>query len=221
MPILLSIFGSSLITGFSGAVMPGSLFTYCVQGSLKRGKRTGFELVAGHALLELLLVILLTMGLDTVLKAPAAQIIIGAAGGALLIWMGGGMILGAIKNSVKISTQEQEGAKVASTSLKTAAMGVALSASNPYFILWWAAVGMGMMLEARSQAGVIGVAAFFFGHILSDFIWYGFISVLIGSTRRFIGQTFYRWLIALLGCALVYFGSGFIYGAVEKLILIW
>jgi len=52
-----------------------------------------------------------------------------------------------------------------------------------------------------------GIAAFFVGHILSDFTWYGFVSVSVAYGRRFLGHAFYRWLI--FGCGVFLVGLAF------------
>ena len=75
---------SSMAVAFSGAVMPGPLLTYTIQQSLTKGGKSGFLIILGHALLELLLIVLIFFGFDMILQSNAAQIAIGLVGGALL-----------------------------------------------------------------------------------------------------------------------------------------
>jgi len=204
---------SAFAVGLSGAMMPGSLLTYTIRKALSSGPRAGFVITAGHALLELVLIVLILLGFDLILQSRAAQVGIGLAGGALLAYMGFGMIAGAVKNRLSVGTGgESNGCGSLFLS------GVLISAANPYFLLWWAVVGLGFLAQAHGSFGIAGAAVYYFGHIAADFGWYGLVSIVVGKTRRFIRETPYRVIIAGLGCLLVFFGAQFAYGAIISLI---
>lgn len=207
---MIPTFFSALVVGFSGAMMPGSLLTCTIRQSLRVGKRAGFILVAGHLALEVVLIALIFLGFDRILQSTAAQIAIGLAGGALLLYMGLDMAMSAIRARVKVTT---DGTETRQGGLFFS--GLALSASNPYFLLWWAIIGLGFLLDAYRTYGATGVAVYFAGHAAADILWYGFISVLVGSTRRFLKDKPYRAILVCLGLLLVYFGVKFILGAAQ------
>jgi threonine/homoserine/homoserine lactone efflux protein len=207
---LIYLFFSALTVGFSGAMMPGSLLTYTIQQSLKTGTRAGILISIGHAVLELGLIFLIVLGLGAVLQSDVAQAVIGLAGGALLIVMGIQMILGAVRNTVRIHAEDGQ---AKAKNFKLALSGALISAANPYFLLWWAVIGMGFIMQSYAALGSAGVAVYYFGHITADFIWYVSISAVIGKTKSFIKETPYRILIGALGGLLVYFGITFIVGA--------
>ncbi|NLI21390.1 MAG: LysE family transporter [Clostridiales bacterium] len=206
-----AIFITAVAVAFSGAVMPGPLLTYTIRQALVRGPKAGFIIILGHALLELALVVLIFMGFDAILQSNAAQVAIGLVGGLLLAYMGGDMVVGALRNRVKIDLEGGGGSRGMVLS------GIAISAMNPYFLLWWAIIGLGFLLQAYKGFGVWGVCVFFLGHIAVDFLWYGFVSTLIGKTRRFIGQTPYRIIVGVLGGVLLYFGITFFANAINAL----
>lgn len=206
---MIFVFLSALTVGFSGAMMPGSLLTYTLRQFLSVGRRAGFIITTGHAILEGMLVILIFMGFDTVLSSGYAQIGIGLVGGALLMYMGVDMIRGSIKNTVKVQT---EGGSDKSKNLLLS--GILISAANPYFLLWWAIVGLGFIMDSFNLFGIAGVAVYYIGHICADYIWYGTISVFVGTTRKFIREKPYRIVIAALGCLLLFFGGKFMYAAI-------
>jgi threonine/homoserine/homoserine lactone efflux protein len=190
--------------------MPGPLLTYTIRQALSSGGKSGFLIILGHALLELLLIVLIFFGFDLILQSGAAQIAIGLIGGALLSLMGAGMLRSALKNTLTVQMEEGgDGAR------NMAVSGMVISAMNPYFLLWWAIIGLGVLLKAYQTFGVPGVAAFYVGHISIDFLWYGGISVIIGKTRRFIKQGLYRVIVGALGGVLVYFGVMFFVNAVK------
>ena len=209
---MLMIFLSSVGVAISGAVMPGPLLTYTIRQALSRGPKSGFVIIVGHALLEAALIALIFLGFDIVLQSDVAQIVIGLVGGALLGWMGADMVFGALRDRVAIKLEEE-----GKSSGNMVLSGVLISAMNPYFLLWWAIIGLGFLLQAYKAFGVWGLLAFYIGHISIDFLWYGFVSVLIGTTRKFIGQKLYRVIIGALGALLVFFGVSFAVNAIRMM----
>jgi len=209
---MIVIFSTSLALGFSGAMMPGPLLTYTIKQSLNAGPLSGFIIILGHALLEVILIALIFMGFDIILQSDIAQIIIGIIGGLLLIHMGANMIISSVKNKIKIELEHNS-----SGTKNMLLSGVVISAVNPYFLIWWAIIGLGFLLEAYKSFGPLGVLVFYIGHVSADFIWYGLVSTAVGTTRKFIKENLYRTIIVLLGGLLVFFGGNFIYKAVLTL----
>lgn len=212
---MLLIFVSSFVLALSGAMMPGPLLTYTIKSALKKGWSAGLIIIAGHGLLEIALIIVIFLGFDILLQSELAQIIIGMVGGILLACMGIDMLRSSIKNKVSVNTDSGE-----TRSGSMILTSIALSASNPYFLMWWVIIGLGFMLDANKAYGVPGVAAFYLGHFTADAAWYVLISTIVGKTRRFIKDKPYRVIIAVLGLMLVFFGMKFIYGATTGIIKI-
>jgi len=210
---MIILFMSAFVVGLSGAMMPGSLLTYTIRKALSVGPRAGFYIVLGHALLELALVIVIFMGFDMVLKSLPAQIGIGLIGGLLLAYMGCGMIYSAIKNKVSLQTEAENTA-----SGNMVVSGLVLSATNPYFLLWWAIVGLGFIMQSYDSLGLAGVIVYYLGHITADVSWYGLVATVVGKTRKFIQEKPYRVIITVLGSLLIFLGLKFIIDAITGLI---
>ncbi len=191
--------------------MPGSLLTYTLDKSIKTGARAGILISVGHALLELALVILIFLGVGKYLGTAVAQMIIGILGGLVLIFFGAGMVKDIVKGNISVDFNKPADGKYGNIVVG----GALISASNPYFIIWWAAVGLGLIMNAYNSFGIAGVVLFYTGHILSDFTWYCFISVLISKTRTFINLKVYKLVIALLGVCLTGFGLSFLIASVR------
>ncbi|MFH0784969.1 MAG: LysE family transporter [Pseudomonadota bacterium] len=207
---LLTIFCTSFILALSGALMPGPLLTVTVSESSRRGALVGPMMIFGHSLLELVLVVALLSGLAPILVRDDVFIFISLSGGAVLLWMGTTMLCSLSQLSLDDRPQD-------SKSRNLVLAGIVLSAANPYWLIWWASIGLGYIMYAM-KFGLIGIAAFFLGHILADLAWYSLISYGIAKGRRFFSDNLYRKLIG--GCAvfLLVFSCWFLYGGINKTI---
>ncbi|HEX3029753.1 MAG TPA: LysE family transporter, partial [Clostridia bacterium] len=208
---MISIFLNSLAVGYSGALMPGSLLTYTIDKSIKKGAKAGLLISLGHSLLEFFLVLLLLQGVGKYLKAEVPQIAIGFIGGGLLAFFGIGMLKDVYLNKLKIDFKASDNSRKGSMLVG----GALISATNPYFIVWWAGIGLNLMLNAYDSKGILGVLVFYIGHILTDISWYCFISVLISKSRNFINPTVYRAVIAVLGVFMIYLAGRFILNSIK------
>lgn len=207
---LLTIFSSSFVIALSGALMPGPVLTVTVSESARRGAIAGPLMIFGHGILELALVIALLAGLAPLLSREDVFIFVSLLGGAILFWMAYTMFREMGSMSLEIEKgQDKERSLILA--------GIMLSIANPYWLIWWATIGLGYILYSV-KFGLPGVIAFFLGHILADLAWYSLISFGIAKGRRFFTDTFYRRLIG--GCAafLVVFSCYFFYSGIEKII---
>jgi len=212
--VLWGIFISAFLIGFSGAMMPGPMLGVTIDGSFKKGWAAGPLTVLGHGILELILIVIMIFGLKDFFSNSKVAGFIGLFGGAFLAWMGYGMIKSCVNKSVSLENQ-RAGNSAGMKNLVLA--GVLVSATNPYFILWWASTGMESVRQAYTS-GLIGVLVFFIGHILSDFVWYSAISAAFSRGKKLIDDVVYRWIILLLGMFIIAFSIYFI-GSGWKMLL--
>ena len=94
--------------------------------------------------------------------------------------------------------------------------GILMSLANPYWIIWWATIGLGYVLHSQ-KLGFIGVVFFFIGHILGDLVWYSAISFAVGKGRKFFSNKTYRILVGACAVFLAFFAVWLIWGGVVKL----
>ncbi len=94
--------------------------------------------------------------------------------------------------------------------------GILMSVANPYWIIWWATIGLGYILYSW-RFGFWGIAFFFVGHILADLVWYSLIAVAVAGGRHFLTNRLYRGLIAVCAVFLIVFAGYFSYAGFEKL----
>jgi threonine/homoserine/homoserine lactone efflux protein len=209
MILFITLFATSFIVALSGAIMPGPLLTVTITESSRRGTMTGPLLIAGHAILELALVVALLMGLAPLLKMEPVFIVIALAGSAVLLWMGVGML-----KSLPTVTLDTNGSSVGGKNLILS--GILMSLVNPYWSIWWATIGLGYILHSM-DAGAMGVVAFFSGHILGDLFWYAAVSAAIWKGRRLLSDRGYRILIGTCAVFLIVFSCLFAWSGMQKL----
>ena len=207
---IIVILTTSFVVGLSGALMPGPLLALTVGGVARFGFWAGPLLVLGHAILELSLVVALVFGLSKVVGNGLVFSIVGIVGGLVLIYMG--------YNTVR---QGWRNAGIPTSTVKTAnrmlvVSGIAVSASNPYWLIWWATIGTTYLLWSL-KVGVAGVAAFFTGHIFADLIWYTMVAFIIVKGKKIISNNVYRWFLIVCGLALVGLGGYFIVSGIKFL----
>lgn len=210
---LFTIFISSFVVALSGAMMPGPLLTAAISESSKRGFTAGPLIITGHAILELGLVIALLMGLGSFLQQQSVFIVTALAGAVILCWMAFGMFYSL--SSLSLSLDADSGQRN-----HPVVSGILMSAANPYWIIWWATIGLGYILYSW-QFGVWGVVFFFAGHILADLAWYSCISAAVAKGRRFLTDSLYRGLIAICASFLILFAGYFAYRGIDKLLFIF
>jgi threonine/homoserine/homoserine lactone efflux protein len=224
---LLAIFATSFVIGLSGVLSPGPLSALAISEGVRRGFWAGPRLAAGHALVEGPLVAAIAFGLSAWLSQPLVAGTIGLVGGAILIWMGYGLIVGAWKGQLSLQLQVstcgrgpgEPGSASATaipwaTSLGLVPAGAIFSLSNPFWSLWWASVGAGLILAARA-AGPVGVGVFYLAHWLTDLGWLCLLTFITSSGRRFISDGLYRSVLIACGFFLILFALYFVVAGVR------
>ena len=205
----MTLFATSFVVALSGAIMPGPLLTVTISETSQRGIATGPLLIAGHALLELVLVVALLMGLAPLLKLTPVFIAISLAGSAVLLWMGVGMLKALPAMTLVTDSGSAKGRNLILS-------GILLSLINPYWSIWWATIGLGYIIHSLN-AGTMGVAAFFSGHIMGDLFWYAAVSTAVWRGRRLLSDRGYRILIGTCAVCLILFSCLFAWSGVQRL----
>lgn len=199
---------SSFIIALSGAMMPGPLFAVTVSETPRRGWITGPVLVAGHGILELSLLLLIVSGLGSFLQMNETFIAVALVGGIFLFFMG----LSMFRSLPKLSLQNEFNRQAKGSLFLS---GILLSLANPYWSFWWATIGLGYLVQSM-EIGILGIVAFFTGHILGDLAWYSGVSLGVHKGKRILNDRLYRKIVFFCALILIGFSFYFIWKGIER-----
>lgn len=211
---LVEIFFGAMIVGFSGAMVPGPMFTLVISSVAEKGFWTSFFIVAGHAILELFIVAAFFLGLIRYLENPLIAKIIGILGGVFLIYLGTDILVSVFRKKfiIDFKSMVKKRTMTARSTGIIVLKGILVSLMNPYWFIWWISIGAAFIIKSvKFDTG--GVTAFFIGHISADFIWYLFIGFLISTGRRFLNQKIYNGILIACSIFLFYLGIKFVLDA--------
>lgn len=197
----------AFVISLSGVLAPGPVTASAIAlGS--RNRYAGLLMGLGHCIIELPMVVLLLLGLGAFFKSETAQMIIGLGGGLFLLIMAAQMF-----RDIKRAGLHQEKIRGGNPVLA----GIMLSAGNPYFPLWWLAVGLNLVIQA-SQLGVYAIVLFALIHWLCDCVWLQILSLASYKGSRIFGQRGQQVVLGVCGTALAVFGCIFLLGGGKILI---
>mgnify|MGYP005848483233 CR=1 FL=1 len=197
---------TTVVITLSGAMAPGPI-TAAALAAGSRSRHAGAVIGLGHIAVELPLLALLLAGLAPFLQSAAVQSVIGLAGGLFLVLMGAMLLTSARK------AQPCSGAAVERHPFWT---GVVLSGANPYFLVWWATVGLSLASQAMTS-GMLALGLFALIHWLCDLGWLEMLSLAgFKGSERFGGRS-RQVLAGACAAALIGFGMKFAWDAAMSL----
>lgn len=199
---VIAFLGQALFISFSGVLAPGPVTAVTV-GMGARSRHAGALVAVGHGIVEFPLMILIAVGVGSVFEIPGVRIGIGLAGGAMLIAMGIGMLRSS-RRPADVSAESSRKGPVLT--------GILLSIGNPYFLLWWATVGLALATRAV-ELGILAFVLFAVIHWLCDLVWLEVLSWTSHAGHKVFGRRGQQVILAVCGAALLFFGGVFIFGA--------
>jgi threonine/homoserine/homoserine lactone efflux protein len=191
----------------SGVMAPGAVTAATIAAGTRR-RHAGMLIAVGHGIVEFPLMFMIMAGMDRLFASEAAKIVVGLAGGVMMLWMGAGM------------WRERNGTggnQAKKNSRGPVWTGVVLSAGNPYFLLWWATVGLTLATQAR-DFGAWAFALFAVIHWTCDLIWLEILSWTSFKGSHWLGGRWERIVLTICAVALAVFGVMFIYNAARGLL---
>src|SRR5512133_628815 len=93
----LTLGAQAFVVGLSGAMSPGSFLTVTIARTMQRGAFSAALMLVGHALLEGALLVGFAFGVHLLLGLPVVMLVLSAVGGGVLLWLGYGLVSGAVR----------------------------------------------------------------------------------------------------------------------------
>jgi len=193
-----------VLISLSGVMAPGPVTATTIAiGS--RNRFAGTLVSIGHGIVELPLIIIITLGMGTIFQYESSKIVIGLAGGAMLVFMAVQILRSIKKQRNNIEQTKRD---------KPILAGIVLTAGNPYFLVWWATVGLKLATDAK-EFGIWGFAAFALVHWLCDLTWCQALSWASFKGTRLLGAGSQKIVLIISSAAMFLFGIIFAYDAVR------
>ena len=192
----------AVLISLSGVMAPGPVAAATLATGVHR-RHAGAWIAVGHGIVEFPLMLLIVLGVGAVLQTRWFSVGVGLAGGAALLLMGGMMIHGLRRN-----TEQAEAAQ----SARPLWTGIVLTACNPYFLVWWATVGLALTTKAISL-GVVAFVLFAVVHWLCDLVWLELLSLASHRGVKLLGPRSQQVILALCGITMAGFGVWFFWDA--------
>lgn len=195
---VLLFLGSVVVISLSGVMMPGPVLAATIaKGSEDRN--AGLWIGLGHGVVELPLIGLIYVGLGTFFENEWTLIVIGLAGGIMLVYIGYSML----------SHRRDETGDEKYLPYHPVVVGIITSLSNPYFFLWWATVGV-LMVSVAAGFGAAVVIAFALLHWTCDVFWDWFVSLATHKSKALWKDNTQTIIFGICGLIMMIFGIYFI-----------
>jgi threonine/homoserine/homoserine lactone efflux protein len=195
---LLGFYGLTAFISLSGVMMPGPVFAGTVAKGYK-DKNAGIQIALGHGIVEFPLVGFIGLGLGSFFENQGVMIAIGLVGGAVLLYIG--------YNMIRMRKEVDKTEKY--LPYHPLIVGIITTVSNPYFFLWWATVGLALIVIALGF-GLLAFIVFAVLHWSCDFLWDYFVSFTIFKSKNFWSEKGHNVVFGICGIIMIIFGIWFI-----------
>lgn len=195
-----------VVISLSGVMSPGPL-TAVIIGKGSESPHAGAWIAIGHGVVEMPLMVALVFGAGRLLNVPLVREGISIVGAVVLVMMALGLLRLARQGSVVTNR------RVSSPFLA----GILLTIGNVYFLVWWATIGLALILRAVAL-GAAAFVAMAVVHWLCDLLWSYFLSTLAFRGGQFFGKRAQQILFSLCGIALLFFAARLFYNGLYGLL---
>jgi threonine/homoserine/homoserine lactone efflux protein len=191
----------------SGVLGPGPLFFANMMYGTREGARSGLKVAHGHAAVEIAVIAAISAGLFSA-SAFVDQYadIIAVIGGAAIIGFAIMQILALARSRNPRNVE---------ASRSPFATGVAFTAFNPFFLVWWFTVGLKLVSDSQAFGPVTGTLFLFGAHVWMDYAWLAGTAYLASKGSSILKSKYYGLLLIVLCGVLLYYGMQFLLSGIK------
>jgi threonine/homoserine/homoserine lactone efflux protein len=190
----------------SGALAPGPLFFTNMLYGARHGAKAGLRVAYGHTVVELPLIVLLAAGLLTSAAAAHYAGTIGLVGGVGILGFAALQIANVVRKKNNLATP----AITRNSNKSPFIAGIALTALNPFFLLWWFTVGLKLVADSVTFGFAAGIVVLFAFHIWMDYAWLVCTAYLASKGGSVLKSKYYSLLMVGVAVVLAYYGLTFV-----------
>ncbi|MUW14609.1 LysE family translocator [Halorubrum sp. CBA1125] len=230
---LLATLGAGVVFGLALAAPPGPMNAVIAEEAVLRGRLAGVRAGLGAATADAIFFVLAYVGVVAVVESlPLLRALMVAVGGVLMLYFAVGAARGARASFRPMSGDAMSGDEPSIAAGKGFRKALALALTNPYQVLFWLTVGVGLLRPGELDvlaplpvvgddlAGTLVVAtgspALIGGLFLGVLVWIvGFPTGLVAAERRI--ETFAPAVAVGSAAVLAGFGAFFLYDAATTL----
>ena len=198
----------AIAISLSGVMAPGPM-TVATMVAGSRRRHAGVWIALGHGAVELPLIVIIVAGAAVLLRSDGFRAGIGVVGGVFLLLFGAQLLRGLDD----VVNRRESGA----SRRHPFWTGVALTGGNPYFLLWWATIGLSLTAQA-AELGVWAFALFALVHWLCDLVWLEALSLASFKGSSLLAGRGQKVILGLCSAVLIGFGCLFLYDAGAMLV---
>jgi chemosensory pili system protein ChpE len=194
----MSLFFSSFILAIVFCAPPGVITAETVRRGAARGFIPALFVQLGSLVGDTTWAIIALTGLAFIVQNNAARIILSLIGMLLMLRLAW--------DAIRDAQHARELDSGSSASHRgDFANGALLSLGNPMNIVFWTGLGTTIFTSMSGQPGPLDFAIFFSGFLSGATLWCFIMAGLVAWGRRFVTQTFFRWVNFACGIALGFF----------------
>jgi threonine/homoserine/homoserine lactone efflux protein len=199
---------SAIGLGIAYNAAPGAVNTEALRRGLARGFRPALLVQLGALIGDLLWAALALTGTAFLAERQSARLVLGIAGACFLLRLAWNALQEAWRGGLPRAHGH--------TSRGDFATGAVFSLANPFALAFWTGIGSGFAASGGATSGRF--VLLFAGFAAGALLWCLTIPILIGWGRRFIRPALFRWLNALCGLALSYFGLSLLWRTIHEVV---
>jgi threonine/homoserine/homoserine lactone efflux protein len=205
-----AVFAASAIgLGIAYAAVPGAVNAEAMRRGLAGGFRPAFLIQLGSLVGDVVWALLGLTGAVVLAAHDAVAVGLGLLGAGFLFALARAALADAIANRQPAETTARRGGSFA--------VGLVFCVANPAGLAFWAGIGSGVVVTGAGGASPARLALFLGAFAVGVVVWGGGMAALLAWGRRYAGVRLFRWLNALCGAVLTYFGLRVLWATVQRL----